>query len=79
MGKFRVKLVCMDGGGISPGSEKTHFLPDHTADTYIIQNSEGAFNLCDDSGEIDWETVDVLARLEKRKFKAAVTESSYES
>ena len=77
MGKVRIKLVCMNGGGISPGAEITHFLDNNDAvDTYIVQTSEGAFTFCDDREESDWETVDVLAKLNNRK--AAVATPSYD-
>jgi hypothetical protein len=76
MGKVRIKLVCMNGGGISPGVEITHFLDnDDAEDTYIVQTSERAFTFCDDREEVDFEAVDVLARLSNIR-KAAVTKSS---
>ncbi len=69
MGKVRIKLQCMNGGGLSPGKETVHYLSDHeeTTTTFILQHESEGVQITHNLDDYDRDELDVLAALTKRK------------
>lgn len=70
MANFRVKLICMNWGGLSPGAEHVEYLSEdrNAADTFILYHiNTGKYEISHEPDRIDTDDIEVLAKISRSK------------